>query len=129
MSMSGPVVWNDSHEQARRPFRLRGMPLTPRLRVREARKRLRSAERRQLRAASCVHHEPTVALKDEHGRHIGYLCWDCLTIFTRTGAVSTATLPRLPHVPEGEHRSSKAHAARIRAVDRLGAAYDARRAA
>lgn len=130
MSLSGPIAWNDLHDQDRLPFRRRGVPNTARRRRAAARKRLRAEARKEALGRTCAYHEDLVALYDDgNGAHIGYLCRACTTIFTRTGEVSTPTLPRRPKVPLGEQRPSKAHAARVRAVDHLGVAYDARRAA
>lgn len=143
-AMSGPIAWDDRHEAGDRPFRLRGRPLTRRLIVREIRRQM---TRDQLALARthdprCRHHRHAgdtgelllVPLWDEPkgsnpAQLIGYLCRVCSTIFTSTGAPSAAEVPTRPKVPNSPLRPSKAHAARVRAVDRLGVAYDAVRQA
>jgi hypothetical protein len=74
---------------------------------------------------TCRHHEALVALHAEPVRTnpaklIGYVCPDCLTLFTAHYLPSEPTVPTSPNVPNSPPCRNLAHAARLRAAERLG---------
>jgi hypothetical protein len=101
------------------------------LAARGRRRRIRAIRRHKL-ARGCGHHlrSDIVALHDEPKgtnppKLIGYVCTGCMLILT---AASTPSLPTIPsfHGAAGTiRRINHAHAARLRAIDRLGLAVAA----
>jgi len=134
VTMSGPIAWDDRREQADLPFHLRNVPLTRRLGQRTFGARVRSAQRAAARSGRCDHHDRDdleALWAEPNGTNptvlIGHFCRGCSTIFTPAGTPSAAEVPTKPKIPGSPLRPSAIHAARVRAVDRLGVAYDARR--